>query len=102
MARALSDSDALTYVAIGSFLVVLLSMLVMGGGNPMDLVFGVVNQLFEFYIFAGITYFVGKQFGGIGTFEDITYTFSLFYVPILLLLAADAGGGAAARSIRRR
>ncbi len=44
-----------------------------------------VNQLFEFYIFAGITYFVGKQFGGIGTFQDITYTFSLFYVPILLI-----------------
>jgi hypothetical protein len=83
-ARA-SDSDALTYVAIGSFLVVLLSMLVAGGASAIDLVFGVVNQLFEFYIFAGITYFIGKQFSGIGTFENVTYTFALFYVPILVL-----------------
>lgn len=80
-----SDSDALTYVALGSFLIVLLRMFALGGGSAMGLVFGVVNQLFEFYVFAGITYFVGKQFGGIGTFENITYTFSLFYVPILLL-----------------
>jgi hypothetical protein len=83
-ARA-SDSDALTYVAIGSFLIVLLSMLATRGGSAIGLVFGIVNQLFEFYVFSGITYFIGKQFGGIGTFENVTYTFSLFYVPILVL-----------------
>lgn len=83
-ARA-SDSDALTYVAIGSFLVVLLSMLATRSGSAIGLVFGIVNQLFEFYIFSGIIYFIGKQFSGIGTFENITYTFSLFYVPILVI-----------------
>lgn len=83
-ARA-SDSDALTYVAIGALLQTVLSLLAGGGGSAMNLVISVVNQLFQFYLFAGLVYFFGKQFAGIGNFESVTYAFALFYVPILVL-----------------
>lgn len=80
-----SDGDALTYVAVGAFIVSLVSLLFGGGGNALGFIMAIINQLFEFYLFAGVIYFVGKQFGGIGDFEAVVYTFALFYVPILLL-----------------
>jgi hypothetical protein len=80
-----SDSDALTYVAIAAFLQTILGFAIAGGGDAFGLLYSVINHLFEFYIFAGVTYFVGKQFAGIGNFEEVTYTFALFYVPIVLI-----------------
>src|SRR5919197_651590 len=77
-ARA-SDSDALLYVTVGVVLVTLLSMIVFRSLDIIGLAFAVVNQLFDFYIFAGVVYFVGRQFGGIGSFPTVAYTFSLFY-----------------------
>jgi hypothetical protein len=52
------------------------------------LAFGVVSQLFEFYIFAGLSFFVGQRFRGIGSFTTVAYSYSLFYVPIMLLVWA--------------
>lgn len=81
-----SDSDALTYVAIAAFLTAILSMLAARGGSAIGLMWSIVDQLFAFYIFAGIIYFFGHQRGGIGNFEQIAYSFALFYVPIQVLV----------------
>src|SRR5262245_53060011 len=86
-ARA-SDSETLLYATIGAALVGLANSALAGSLNPIALVYAVINQLFEFYLFAGISYFVGRQFGGIGSFPTVAYTFALFYVPILVLAAA--------------
>ncbi|NOK63055.1 MAG: hypothetical protein GFH27_549279n514 [Chloroflexi bacterium AL-W] len=83
-ARA-SDSDALTYVAVMAFIIALISAFMGGVGSAMNLLLAMINTLFNFYLFAGVVYFVGKQFGGGGEFESVVYTFSLFHVPILLL-----------------
>lgn len=83
-----SDSDALTYVAVAAFLTTVLEMLALGGGDALGLIRGVLNQLFGFYLFAGVIYFMGQQQGGRGTFQEIAYTFSLFYVPLQVLLWA--------------
>jgi hypothetical protein len=86
-ARA-SDSDALLYVTIGAVLVGLVSSLIFGSLDVIGLAYAIVNRLFTFYIFAGVTYFVGRQFGGIGGFPTVAYCFALFYVPILVLFSA--------------
>ena len=83
-----SDSDALTYVAVAAFLTTLLEMLAVGGGSAIGLVRGVLDQLFGFYLFAGVIYFIGQQQGGRGTFQEVAYTFALFYVPLQVLLWA--------------
>lgn len=81
-----SDSDALTYVAIAAFATIILQMLSARGGSAIGLLSGVVNQLFNFYIFAGVAYFVSKQQGGLGNFEEVAYAFALFYVPVTILI----------------
>jgi hypothetical protein len=85
-ARA-SDSETLLYVTVAVVLIGLLNQLIFGHLDLIGLAFSVVNQLFGFYLFAGITYFVGRQFGGMGSFPTVAYTFALFYVPILVLAA---------------
>jgi hypothetical protein len=85
-ARA-SDSEALLYVTVGATLVGLMNQLIFGNLDVIGLAYFIVNQLFAFYIFAGIAYFVGRQFGGMGGFQTVAYAFVLFYVPILVLPA---------------
>jgi hypothetical protein len=86
-ARA-SDSETLLYATIGATLIGLLNQLIFGNLDVIGLAYFVVNELFAFYIFAGIAYFVGRQFGGMGGFPTVAYTFVLFYVPIIVLPAA--------------
>ena len=82
-----SDSETLLYATVGATLVALLNALTFGNLSIIGLAYFVVYQLLAFYIFAGIAYFVGRQFGGMGGFPTVAYTFALFYVPILVLPA---------------
>jgi hypothetical protein len=86
-ARA-SDSETLLYATVGATLVGLLNQLIFGGFDLIGLAYSIVNQLFAFYIFSGIAYLVGRQFGGMGGFQTVASTFVLFYVPIVVLSAA--------------
>jgi hypothetical protein len=83
-----SDSETLLYVTVGATLVGLLNSLVFRNFDVIGLAYAILNQLFQFYIFAGIAYFVGRQFGGMGSFPTVAYTFALFYVPLLVLISA--------------
>lgn len=85
-ARA-SDSETLLYATLGATLIGLMNQLIFGNLDLIGLAFYVVNQLFAFYIFAAIAYFVGRQFGGMGGLPTVAYTFALFYVPIMVLPA---------------
>lgn len=100
-----SDSDALTYVAVAAFIVTLLGVAGSGGGmGVIGLLLAIINTLFGFYLFAGVMYFIAKQFGGSGEFITVVYLFALFYAPILiltwlLLVAARFVPGAAVVSL---
>ncbi len=48
---------------------------------------GIINTLIGFFIFTGIVYYVGQQQGGTGTFDEVAYTFSLFWGPLSLIIA---------------
>src|SRR5262245_41922155 len=86
-ARAV-DSETLLYAAVGATLAALLNSLIFGNFGIIELAYAIVNQLFQFYLFAAIAYFVGRQFGGIVSFQTVAYTCALFYVPILVLIPA--------------
>jgi hypothetical protein len=48
---------------------------------------GFINVFILFFLFTGTTYLVGKNQGGTGTFDEVAYTFSLFWVPLSILSA---------------
>lgn len=84
-ARA-SDSDALTYIASVAIFMVLVDMLLSGfGGGAVNFLSRFVNEIFGFYIFAILSFYIGKQRGGFGDQEQVVYTFALFYIPIRVL-----------------
>ncbi|HEX5689560.1 MAG TPA: hypothetical protein VFX76_06140 [Roseiflexaceae bacterium] len=80
-----SDNEALLYVTIAAVVIGVVSLILAGSFDILRMAFGVVSQLFEFYIFAGLSFFVGQRFRGMGSLTTVAYTYSLFYVPILLL-----------------
>lgn len=60
-----------------------------GLGNGLDgLLTNVLGTLAGFFAFTGLVYLVGRQQGGSGSFDEVAYSFSLFYVPIALALTA--------------
>ncbi|HEX2863939.1 MAG TPA: YIP1 family protein [Deinococcales bacterium] len=48
---------------------------------------GVIGTVISFFVFAGLVYYIGKSQGGTGTFDEVAYTFSLFWVPITVAVA---------------
>lgn len=47
----------------------------------------ILQSLIGFFVFAGLVYYIGKQQGGTGTFDQVAYTFSLFWGPVWLAVA---------------
>jgi hypothetical protein len=76
--RAGGLQEAMIYVAIGGAISALLGL----GGGLSGLISNVISTVVGFLIFSGMVYFVGKQQGGTGTFDEVAYTYSLFYIPI--------------------
>lgn len=71
---------ALIYVAIAAVIGALIGLL----GGVAGAVGGFVSVFVSFLLFTGTTYYVGKSQGGTGTFDEVAYTFSLFWVPLSL------------------
>ena len=46
---------------------------------------GVLSALIGFLVFTYLVYWIGKQQGGSGTFDEVAYSFALFYAPISVL-----------------
>jgi hypothetical protein len=53
------------------------------GGLIAGLITGIVAPLVSFFVFSFLIYFLGKQFGGTGTQDEVFYTTSLYTAPIL-------------------
>jgi Yip1 domain len=76
--RAGGLQEALIYVAIGAAVSAVLGL----GAGVSGFISGIITTVVGFLIFTGMVYFVGKQQGGTGTFDEVAYTYSLFYIPI--------------------
>jgi len=70
--------DAAKYLAVGALITGLLGL----GGGISVMISNVISTLFSFFVFTGLVYTVGKGQEGTGQFEEVAYTFSLFWVPI--------------------
>lgn len=46
---------------------------------------GIIGALLGFFLFTGLVYFIGKNLGGTGSFDEVAYTFSLFIAPLTVV-----------------
>lgn len=72
-------TDAGIYVAVGAAITGVIGLL--SGGFSLFLV-NIITTLVGFYAFTYIVFYLGKQRGGSGSFDEVAYTFSLFWLPI--------------------
>ncbi|MEM8533593.1 MAG: YIP1 family protein [Chloroflexota bacterium] len=49
------------------------------------LISGIISTLFGFFVFTGLVYYIGRNQGGTGTYEEVAYTFALFWAPLAIL-----------------
>ncbi len=73
--------NAAMYVGLASLIAGVLGI---AGGLP-GLIGGLINALATFFIFTGLVYYIGKNQGGTGTFDEVAYTFSLFIAPLIVV-----------------
>jgi hypothetical protein len=74
--------EALIYTAIAAAIAGVLGL----SDGIRGLVNGVLTTLVGFLAFTYLVFWMGKQQGGTGTFDQVAYSFSLFWVPLSLLL----------------
>jgi len=79
-------TQALIYVAITAAVAGVFGL----AGGLGGFIGGIVNTMIGFLAFTGLVYTIGKSQGGTGTFDQVAYTFSLFWVPISVAVAVIA------------
>ncbi|MCG8352400.1 MAG: YIP1 family protein [Chloroflexales bacterium] len=57
-------------------------------GGLGGIIYNAISALINFFLFTGLVYYIGKQQGGTGTFDEVAYTFSLFIAPLAVIGAA--------------
>lgn len=77
-------TNAAIYVVIAAVIVGILGIFSGGIGGVIR---GVLGALIQFFIFTGLVFYIGKQQGGSGTFDEVAYTFSLFTAPLVVVSA---------------
>ena len=75
--------DAAIYVGVGALITGLFGLT----GGVGGFIAGVLSTLAGFFAFSYLVYLIGKNQGGTGTFDEVAYTFALFWVPIGILVA---------------
>ncbi len=74
-------TQAAIYVAIGAALAGIIGLI----GGPIGLLGGILNALIGFFLFISLIYYVGTSQGGSGTYNEVAYTFSLFWAPMAIV-----------------
>jgi hypothetical protein len=74
---------ALLYVAVAAVVAAIIGLL----GGFRGALESALIVFAQFFLFAGVTYYVGKSQGGTGTVDEVGYTFSLFMVPISVVFS---------------
>ena len=73
--------EALIYMGIAAAITGFLNIF----GGIGAFIAGVLSTLIGFFVFTYLVYWIGKQQGGSGTFDEVAYSFALFYAPISVL-----------------
>jgi hypothetical protein len=76
--------EALIYMAIAAAITGVFGL----GDGLAGFLRGVIGALVGFFVFTYLVYFIGKGQGGTGTFDQVAYSFALFYAPLTVLFAA--------------
>lgn len=78
--------DAIIYVGIFAVITGLFGL----GRGAGGFLGGVIATLLGFLAFTYLIYYVGKSQGGTGTFDQVAYTFSLFWAPMAVIFGIIA------------
>jgi hypothetical protein len=70
------------YIGIAAIIAAILGL----SGGISGLIGSFLSTLANFFIFTSLVYYIGKQQGGTGTFDEVAYTFSLFIAPLSLVV----------------
>ena len=81
------DSGGLREALIYVGLFALLSGLFGLGEGITGFLSAVISTLLGFVVFTYLVYWIGKRQGGTGTFDQVAYTFALFWGPLAVVLA---------------
>ena len=79
-------TNALIYVAIAAAITGLLGL----GQGIGGFLSGIIGTLVGFVVFTYLVYWIGKQRGGTGTFDEVAYTFSLFWAPLAVIFGVGS------------
>lgn len=88
-----SIGNAAVYVGVAAVISGLLGlvagMLPWVPGNGLNgLLGGILNALVQFFVFTGVVFLLGKNMaGGSGSWDEVSYTFSLFSAPLIVASA---------------
>lgn len=75
-------TNAAIYVAIAAVISGVLGLI--GGFN--GLLSGLIGTMVQFFVFTGLVFFIGKNLAnGTGTWDEVAYTFSLFWAPLSVI-----------------
>lgn len=73
--------SAAIYVGIAALIAGVLGSV----GGLGGIVYNAISTLVNFFLFTGLVYYIGKQQGGTGSFDEVAYTFSLFSAPLAVI-----------------
>jgi hypothetical protein len=76
--------EAIVYVGLAAVLSGLLGL----GGGIGGFINGVIGTILGFLVFTYLIYYFGKTQGGSGSFDQVAYSFSLFWAPLAVVFSA--------------
>jgi hypothetical protein len=75
-------TNAAIYVAIAAVISGLVGLI----NGPNGLLSGLIGTMVQFFVFTGLVFFIGKNLAnGTGTWDEVAYTFSLFWAPLSVI-----------------
>jgi hypothetical protein len=75
-------TNAAIYVAIAAVISGLVGLI----SGPNGLLSGLIGTMVQFFVFTGLVFFIGKNLAnGTGTWDEVAYTFSLFWAPLSVI-----------------
>ena len=77
-------TNAIIYVAIAAAITGIFGL----GQGLGGFLSGIISTLLGFVVFTYLVHWIGKQRGGTGTFDEVAYTFALFWAPLAVLFGA--------------
>ena len=76
--------EAIIYIGLAAILSGLLGL----GGGIGGFLNGIISTILGFLVFTYVVFYFGKTQGGTGSFDQVAYSFALFWAPLAVLFAA--------------